>query len=107
MKTRLFRIICDDTGALHHNLLYHTEVRWLSKRKVLTKVMELRAELLVYLQQAYSNYSEFISDPEFLLKFAFLSNLLERLNNLNKTLHGRDENVITAKDKLFGFTKKN
>nr|XP_022909864.1 protein FAM200A-like [Onthophagus taurus] len=71
LQTRLFRIICEDMGALHRNLLYHTEVRWLSKGKVLTRVVELRAELLVYLQQAKSHYSEFISDPEFLLKLAF------------------------------------
>lgn len=106
LQTRLFRIICEDMGALHRNLLYHTEVRWLSKGKVLTRVMELRAELLVYLEQAKSHYSEFISDPEFLLKLAFLSDLFEHLNNLNKSLQGRDENVITAKDKLHGFIKK-
>ncbi|XP_054723267.1 zinc finger BED domain-containing protein 5-like [Uloborus diversus] len=106
LQTRLFRLICDDMGALHRNLLYHTEVRWLSKGKVLTRVMELRAELLVYLQQAKSHYSEFISDPEFLLKLAFLSDLFEHLNNLNKSLQGRDENVITAKDKLHAFIKK-
>lgn len=106
LQTRLFRIICEDMGTLHRNLLYHTEVRWLSKGKVLTRVMELRAELLVYLQQAKSHYSEFISDPEFLLKLAFLSDLFEHLNNLNKSLQGRDENVITAKDKLHGFIKK-
>lgn len=37
---------------------------------------------------------------------AFLSDLFEHLNNLNKSLQGRDENVITAKDKLHGFIKK-
>ena len=106
LQTRLFRIICEDMGALHQNLLYHTEVRWLSKGKVLARVMELRAELLIYLQQAKSEYSEFICDPEFLLKLAFLSDLFEHLNILNKSLQGRNENVITAKDKIRGFTKK-
>ncbi|CAH1109770.1 unnamed protein product [Psylliodes chrysocephalus] len=106
LQARLFRIICEYIGALHQHLLYHTEVRWLSKGKVLTRVMELRAELLIYLQQAKSEYSEFICDPKFLLKLAFLSDLFEQLNILNKSLQGRNENVITAKDKLHGFTKK-
>lgn len=44
LQTRLFRIVCEDMGSLHHNLLYHTEVRWLSKGKVLTLVLELKAE---------------------------------------------------------------
>ncbi|CAH1106101.1 unnamed protein product [Psylliodes chrysocephalus] len=105
-RCRLFRIICEDMGAaLHQHLLYHPEVRWLSKGKVLTRVMELRAELLIYLQQTKSKYSEFICDPEFLLKLAFLSDLFEHLNILNKSLQGIDENVITAKDKIHGFTK--
>lgn len=106
LQTRLFRIICEDMGSLHQNLLYHTEVRWLSKGKVLTRVFELRAELLVHLQQARSKYSEFICNSEFLLKLVFLSDLFEHLNILNKSLQGRDENVITAKDKIYGFTKK-
>lgn len=27
LQTRLFRIICEDMGSLHQNLLYHTEVK--------------------------------------------------------------------------------
>ncbi|XP_050547005.1 zinc finger BED domain-containing protein 5-like [Daktulosphaira vitifoliae] len=105
LQTQLFRIICEDMGVLQQNLLYHTEVRWFLKGKVLTRVMELRAELLIYLQQAKPEYSEFICDPALLLKLAFLSDLFEHLNILNKSLQGRDENVITAKDKTHGFTK--
>ncbi|KAK5648664.1 hypothetical protein RI129_003556 [Pyrocoelia pectoralis] len=71
LQTRLFPVICQDMCSLHQNLLYHTEGRWLSKGKVLTRVFELRAELLVYLQQARSEYSKFICDSEFLLKLAF------------------------------------
>ncbi|CAH0563098.1 unnamed protein product [Brassicogethes aeneus] len=102
LQTRLFLIICEDMGSLHQNLLYHTEVRWLLKGKD----FEVRAELLVYLQQVKSEYSKFIFDPKFLLKLAFLSDLFEHLNSLNKSLQGRDENVITAKEKIHGFTKK-
>lgn len=40
------------------------------------------------------------------MKLAFLSDLFEHLNILNKSLQGRNENVITAKDKIRGFTKK-
>lgn len=100
-------MICEDIGAILQNLLYHTKVEWLSKVKVLTRVMKHEhAELSIYLQQAKSEYSEFICGPKFLLKFAFLSDLFDHLNILNKSFQGRDENGITAKDKIHAFKKK-
>lgn len=45
LQTRLFRKICEDISPLHRNLLYLTEVRWLSRGKVLARVLELKAEL--------------------------------------------------------------
>jgi len=29
LKSRLFKILCDDMGSLHSTLLFHTDVRWL------------------------------------------------------------------------------
>lgn len=106
LQTRLFRIICEDMGSLHQNLLYHTEVRWLSKGKVLTRVLKLKAELLMYLQDAKSEYANYFCDPVWLLKLAFLADLFNHLNILNKSLQGREENILTAKDKIKGFLGK-
>lgn len=106
LQTRLFRIVCEDMGSLHQNLLYHTEVRWLSKGKVLTRVLELRAELLMFLQDAKSEYANRFCDPIWLLKLAFLADLFSHLNNLNKNLQGREENILTAKDKVKAFHAK-
>lgn len=106
LQTRLFRIVCEDMGSLHQNLLYHTEVRWLSKGKVLARVLELRAELLMFLQDAKSEYANRFCDPIWLLKLAFLADLFSHLNNLNKNLQGREENILTAKDKVKAFYAK-
>lgn len=106
LQTRLFRIICEDMGSLHQNLLYHTEVRWLSKGKVLTRVLELKAELLMFFQDSKSKYSNYFCDSVWLLKLAFLADLFNHLNILNKSLQGREENLITAKDKIKGFLAK-
>lgn len=106
LQTRLFRIICEDMGSLHQNLLYHTEVRWLSKVKVLTRLLELKAELLMFLQDAKSEYANYFCDPAWLLKLAFLADLFDHLNILNKSLQGREENILTAKDKIRGFLAK-
>ena len=46
LNTRLFRRFCEKMESHHSNLLYHTEVRWLSKGSVLKRVLELRIELI-------------------------------------------------------------
>jgi hypothetical protein len=42
LNSRVFFALCNDTGSDHVTLLQHTEVRWLSRGKVLTSFLELR-----------------------------------------------------------------
>jgi hypothetical protein len=46
VKTRLLKVMCKEAGARHETLVLHTNIRWLSKGKVLSKFYELRNELL-------------------------------------------------------------
>ena len=52
LNSRLFKILCEDLGADHSVLLFHSNVRWLSRGNVTKRVYELRKELLGFFQQS-------------------------------------------------------
>ena len=51
LKSRLFEQLCKEMDSEHVKVLMHTEVRWLSKGKVLKRVNELQKELLSFFVQ--------------------------------------------------------
>ena len=46
---RLFAIFCNEMGADHLCLMFHTEARWLSRGKIIQRLFEFREELLMFL----------------------------------------------------------
>jgi len=48
-NTRLLKALCDEMGSDHQNLLFHSEVRWLSCGVVLKRLYELRKEVELFL----------------------------------------------------------
>jgi hypothetical protein len=59
-------------GSDHVTLLQHTELRWLSRRKVLTRFFELRDELKVVFTDHHFHLSDRLYDDEFLTRLVFL-----------------------------------
>ncbi|KAJ4940545.1 hypothetical protein JOQ06_026842 [Pogonophryne albipinna] len=48
LNTRLFANLCNELGSEHQGLLFHTEVRWLSRGNVLSRQYELQDEAAIF-----------------------------------------------------------
>jgi len=73
-------------GNVHTCLLLHTEGRWLSRGKILTRIFELRDEVRAFfLEHNFELKDEFL-DQIWLLKIAYLSEIFTKINVHNFTL---------------------
>ena len=95
LNSRLFKILCEDLGADHSVLLFHSNVRWLSRGNVTKRVYELRKELLGFFQQLNKCETLVTSlrDDFFILILAYLVDIFDTQNMLNKNLQGKDLTV--------------
>ncbi|XP_068247742.1 zinc finger BED domain-containing protein 5-like [Palaemon carinicauda] len=107
LKSRLFEQLCKGMDSQHVRLLMHTEVRWLSKGKVLTRVHELHKELIVFFdQEKQGKFCEHLRCELWMSKLEYLTEIFSLLNNTNSSMQGRNENILTSTDKLVALKKK-
>ncbi|XP_051784748.1 zinc finger BED domain-containing protein 5-like [Erpetoichthys calabaricus] len=107
LNSRIFGILCAEMGAEYESLLFYTEVRWLSRGKVLARLFELRYEVReFFIDQNMPELYQRLDDDYWIAKLAYMADIFEHLNELNKKMQGRNENILTCSDKLQGFKKK-
>ena len=103
----MFRRFCENLDTEHINLLQHTEIRWLSRGRVLDRMFELKDELHKYLQETNKqNLAKCFEDEHWLQKLSYLADIFYHMNQLNKSLQGPRENILTSSDKILAFKKK-
>ena len=72
LNHRIFKKLCQETGAEHEVLLYHTEVRWLSRGQVLKHLFELRKEVSAFLKNKNLKYSNWFDNEKVFSRFSLL-----------------------------------
>ena len=72
--------LCDELEANHNNLLFYCNARWLSKRKALLCVYELRNEILVFLKEENHALAATFEDEVFLTQLAYLCDIFAKLH---------------------------
>lgn len=107
VNTRLFRVLCNDLSAEHQSLIFHTQVRWLSKGNMLSRLYELKSEVeLFLLSQGKDELHHSFTDDSFLFSLAYLADFFETLNNLNLKLQGKNSTIMDATDAIRAFLEK-
>ncbi|XP_003740214.1 zinc finger BED domain-containing protein 5-like, partial [Galendromus occidentalis] len=106
LQSRLFKIMCDEMGSSHSSLLLHTEVRWLSRGRVLNRLFELRKELMNFSLDSPFNLCERLRDSQWLKQLAYLADMFNKLNELNLCLQRRSVTIFDVTDRITAMKRK-
>lgn len=114
LNTRLFKKLCTEMDSDHEALLFHTEVRWLSKGNMLGRLYELRAEVEIFLvDKKMNDLLKHFTNPACQMNLAYLVDIFTHLNKLNIQLQGSGNkqlenvaNIFIFEDKLRAFICK-
>ena len=99
---RMFERLCENLDKVHINLMLRTKIRWLSRRRVLNRVFELKDELQKYfhetIKEDFANCSE---DEHWMQRLSYLADIFHHMNQLKKSLQGLSENILASSDKIY------
>ena len=103
---RLFQSFCQEVGKEHTVLLCHTEVRRLTRGRVLSRLFELRDEIQQFLRETGHELAEYFDESEFIHALTYLANVFTALNEVNRCLQGGRNSILVACAKLSAFKEK-
>ena len=102
LNHRQFKSFLVDMDSEYGELLYHTEVRWLSCKKILKHFSALRNEITLFMERK-NKPVPLLADSTFQCNLAFLTDIVQHLNELNLKLQGKKQIITQMYDhiKLF------
>lgn len=105
LNDRQFKTLLDEVGNNYHGLLLHSNVRWLSRGKVLSRFAACLNEIRTFLEMKGIEHPE-LAETEWLLKFYYLVDMTEHLNQLNVKMQGIGNTVLSLQQAVFAFENK-
>lgn len=105
LNHREFQQLLADVDAEYGDIPYFTEVRWLSRGKVLRRVFDLRAEIVEFMAKKGKPVKQF-ENAEWMSDLAFLTDITGHLNDLNLSLQGKDKLVHNMLNQIKAFENK-
>lgn len=102
---RQFKEFLKELDSEYGDVVYFSHVRWLSRGRCLQRFYELRQEIDLFMNDKQIPVPELRND-EWLLDLCFLVNIVEKLNQLNISLQGKDNLIIDMFNHIKAFQKK-
>jgi len=105
LNHRQFKEFLHEMETEYCDVIYFSEVRWLSRGKVLHRFYHLREEIKLFMVMKEKPVPE-LSDANWLLDLAFLVDITTHLNELNTKLQGQDQLINNLNDHIKSFQTK-
>ncbi|KAK0137893.1 General transcription factor II-I repeat domain-containing protein 2 [Merluccius polli] len=105
LKHRQFQAFLSELESAYEDVLYYTEIRWLSRGKVLHRFYDLLPEINTFLQSKGETVRE-LTEPEWKWNLAFLTDVTEMLNHLNVQLQGKGKLISDLYSHIRAFEVK-
>lgn len=105
LNHRQFISFLADMDSEFGEILYHTEVRWLSRGNVLKRFFALRNEIAEFMKMK-NKPIPLLTDSTFLCDLAFLTDITDQLNALNLKLQGKNQIITQMYDNVKSFKVK-
>uniref|UniRef100_A0A250Y343 Protein ZBED8 n=1 Tax=Castor canadensis TaxID=51338 RepID=A0A250Y343_CASCN len=103
---RLIQAFFEEIGVEFSVLLFHTEMRWLSRGQILTHIFEMYEEINQFLHHQSSNLIEVFENKEFKVHLAYLADLFKHVNELSASVQRTGMNTVSAREKVSAFVRK-
>ncbi|KRX25624.1 SCAN domain-containing protein 3 [Trichinella nelsoni] len=104
LNSRLFATLCEKNDETFNQLLFHTEVRWLSRGDCLQRLVDLYHSTVEFLADVDQTLCEELKKCKNHL--FYLADLYSKFNEIQKRLQGKDVTIIQARTLLIGFQAK-
>ncbi|XP_060786769.1 general transcription factor II-I repeat domain-containing protein 2A-like [Neoarius graeffei] len=93
LNHRQFQSFLREIDSAFTDIPYHTEVRWLSRGKILQRVFDLHKDICQFMDSKGKDCTV-LWDEKWKCELVFLADITGHLNDLNLMLQGRDRIII-------------
>ena len=99
LKHRQFQSFLLEMNTQYKDLVYHSQVRWLSRGKILQRFLSLLEEIKIFLQEKSptlktkrgADVLTLLRDNTWWVDLTFLIDITQHMNNLCITMQGRNQ----------------